>query len=62
MKTDDYLIVLCVLAVVATLGVLFLVMRQLAGDLVYDPVAHDMEQVQTLLWRLIDLVIERCGR
>jgi hypothetical protein len=64
MKTDDYLMSIFVLVIVGVCIALALVFRQLLFDLVppYDPVAGDLEQALALLWRLIDLVAERCGR
>lgn len=54
---------LLVLGFVIFAGVCYLAARQLAGDFLpmHDPVADDLERVLSLLWRLIDLVAERCG-
>ena len=62
MKTDDYLLAIFMLAVAGVCIAFGLVVRQLIMDFVpsYDPVAHDVERVLTLLWRLLDLVAERC--
>jgi len=64
MKTEDYLIAILVVVIAVALGVFCLAMRQVMGDVLphYDPVEHDLEQALRLLWRLIDLVAERCGR
>jgi len=66
MKTDDLLKALFVTTAIAAIlgvsGVGWLVFTQLYKDFGYDPVAHDLERTLALLWRLIDLVAERCGR
>jgi len=61
---DDGLAALLVLGFVIFAGVCYLVARQVAGDFLpmHDPVEHDLEQALRLLWRLLDLVAERCGR
>ena len=60
MKTDDWLILMTIVVVALAIGVTLLLGRNVVRDFGYDPTAADIERLLDWMWRLHNLILDRC--